>query len=134
MLLDLHSVHPSSSQILEYWYIYTTHVDPITKILHAPSFGKKLLVAKDNLQSLDDSMAALMFSIYFAAVTTLSADETQKRFFESRDILLHRFKLAIEKALAQTNFLGSPNIMTLQALVIYLVRYHGLSRLILLLL
>ena len=120
--VNLQYLHPPSSQILEYWHIYATNVDPITKIIHAPSFACSLMAVKDNLQLLDSSMEALMFSIYFAAATSTSSTEIQIRFSETKDTLLQRFKFAMEKALARANFLSSRNIMTLQALVIYLVR------------
>ena len=119
--VNLQYLHPPSGQILEYWHIYAANVDPVTKIIHAPSFTWRLMSVKDNLQLLDSSMEALMFSIYFAAVTSTSAVEIQLRFSETKDTLLQRFKLAMEKALAKANFLSSRNIMTLQALVIYLV-------------
>jgi hypothetical protein len=123
--VNLQYLHPSSGQILEYWHIYATNVDPVTKIIHAPSFAGRLMAVKDNLQLLDSGMEVLMFSIYFAAVTSTCAVEIQLRFSETKETLLQRFKLAMEKGLAKANFMSSRNIMTLQALVIYLVRWNS---------
>ena len=115
--------YPSSSELLEYWHIYMADVDPVTKILHVPSFGRKLIEAKDNLQSLDAGMQALVFSVGFAAVTSMSPTQAQTRLGESKDARLQRLKTAIEKALTRANFINSPNIISLQALVIYLVKF-----------
>lgn len=123
--VSLQYLHPSSGQILEYWHIYATNVDPETKIIHVPSFAGRIMAVKDNLQLLDSSMEALMFSIYFAAVTSTSAVEIQLRFSEAKETLLQRFKRAMEKALAKADFMSSRNIMSLQALVIYLVGLFG---------
>lgn len=121
-MVDTHDIYPSSSELLEYWHIFMADVDPITKILHVPSFGRKLIEIKDNLPSLDPGMEALVLSICFAAVTSMSPTQVQTRLGESKDTRLQRFKTAIEKALTRANFLNCPNVVCLQALIIYLVQ------------
>ncbi|KAF2102921.1 hypothetical protein NA57DRAFT_14135, partial [Rhizodiscina lignyota] len=113
-------LHPPSSQILEYWQIFTVNIDPVTKVLHVPSFGSHIMEAKLNLQALDVGLEALMFAVYFAAVTSLTPSECQMRFGEGKETLLARYKVAVEKALGKSNLLTSQNIMTLQALTLYL--------------
>lgn len=120
--MDTHDIYPSSSELLEYWHIYMADVDPVTKILHVPTFGRQLIEVKDNLQSLDAGMQALVLSICFAAVTSMSPTQVQTRLGESKDARLQRFKTAIEKALMRANFLNLPSIISLQALIIYLVQ------------
>jgi hypothetical protein len=119
---NLASLHPPGTHVLEYWHIYTARVDPMIRILHTPSFTKSLLAAKDNVQQLDKGMEALMFSIYFAAVTSSPAAEIELRLSRSKESLLRQFKDAVKIALANAGFMTSRNIMTLQALVIYMVR------------
>lgn len=97
------------------------NVDPMTKLLHAPSFGKKLMETKHCLYSLDKGFEALVFSIYFAVVTSMPAGEVEVRFGETKVKLLQRFEFAVKQALVRANFLGSHSFVTLQALTLYLV-------------
>lgn len=61
---------------------------------------------------------ALESAIYFAALCTLSPDE-----IEDRDVQLMRYRSATEASLTRAGLLTTTNIVTLQAFVIYLVRY-----------
>lgn len=118
---SLYQLHPPSNQILEYWQIFTVNVDPVTKILHVPTFGSHIMEAKLDLQTLDIGLEALLFAVYFAAVTSLTTSECQMRFNEGKESLLARYRVAVEKALSKSNLLTSQNMMTLQALTLYLV-------------
>jgi hypothetical protein len=118
---SLYSLHPPASQILEYWQIFTVNIDPVTKILHVPTFGHIIMEAKLNLQALDSGLEAVLFAVYFATITSLTPSECQMRFAESKETLLARYKVAVEKALGKCNLLTSQNLSTLQALTLYLV-------------
>lgn len=72
-------------------------------------------------------MQALMFAIYFAAITSLTPDECMIQFGEQKDDLLKRYRFGTEQALAHAELLNSMEMVTLQALVIYLVRALCLS-------
>lgn len=126
---SLYALHPPASQVLEYWQIFTINIDPVTKILHVPSFGGHIMEAKLNLQNLDIGLEALMFAVYFAAVTSLTPSECQMRFGESKETLLARYRVAVEKSLGKSNLLTSQNMMTLQALTLYLVSVRKSSSL-----
>ena len=120
--IDTHKIYPSSSELFEYWHIYTANVDPVTKILHVPSLGRTLVEIKDNLLSLDASMQALVLSMCFAAVSSMSPGEVQTRFGETKDTRLQKLKQATENGLTRANFQQSKDTNTLQALMVYLVR------------
>jgi len=66
-------------------------------------------------------MEALMFSIYFAAVTSMSDEEVQSTFAEDKAILLNKFHNATQQALVNAGFMRSTEITVLQALFLYLV-------------
>lgn len=66
-------------------------------------------------------MQALMFAIYFAAVTSLTPEECIVQFGEHKQELLARYRYGTEQALVQAQLLNSSEMVTLQALVIYLV-------------
>ncbi len=63
-----------------------------------------------------------MFSIYYAAVTSLSQEECIRLFRVDRDRLLAHYKHGTEAALTNADFLNSMDLVTLQAFVIFLVR------------
>lgn len=119
--VDLKSLHPSQSEILNYWHIYTLRVEPMTRLLHPPSFSPKLLAASSNPSLVARGTEALMFSIYYAAINAMDASDVQLRFASSKDELLTRFETGVLQALAKANLMASRDLHTLQALVIYLV-------------
>lgn len=73
-------------------------------------------------------MQALMFAIYFAAITSLTHEECTLQIGEHKEELLARYRYGTEQALVQAQLLNSSEMVTLQALVIYLVCiYFGLA-------
>ena len=61
-----------------------------------------------------------MFAIYAAAVTTLKDDDCKQKFCEARKTLLSRYISATEAALSRAKFMGTTNLVVLQALVLHL--------------
>ncbi|KAL8704656.1 MAG: hypothetical protein Q9201_002190 [Fulgogasparrea decipioides] len=131
--VNLRSLHPTPVQIETMCFIYMTNVDPINKILHKPTLRKFISGAKDHLDSMPggSKMQALMFAMYFAAVTSLTPEECMIQFGEHKKDLLSRYRYGTEQALIQAELLNSMEMVTLQALVIYLIciRCHDDSRL-----
>lgn len=123
MIEEAQQTHPpiALDQMLQFWHVFVTRVDPLTKVIHRPSFEKKLFTVKNNIHAMDQSVSTLMYSIYFAAVKATSASEAQLRFGESRDLLLDRFQTAIDRSLAAAQVSSTPDFTTLQALVLYIV-------------
>ncbi|KAI4175553.1 MAG: hypothetical protein LQ343_001544 [Gyalolechia ehrenbergii] len=131
--VELRSLHPSPAQIETLCLIYVVNVDPISRVLHKPTLRKFISGAKDHLDSMPggSKMQALMFAIYFAAITSLTPDECMIQFGEQKDDLLKRYRFGTEQALAHAELLNSMEMVTLQALVIYLIciRCHDDTRL-----
>lgn len=69
--VDLRSLHPLPSQIPYMWQVYQENVDPIVKVLHVPTVDKLVKETRKNLDSLTPANEALMFAIYFAAITSM---------------------------------------------------------------
>ena len=111
--------HPPARQIFEYWHLFVTRIDPMLKIIHCPSFARKLFAATDNLHAMDPVTESLIFSIYHAAVSTCTPREARKQFGEHRDTLLQRYGRIIEATLAENYSI--PSLESVQALVLYLV-------------
>ena len=64
---------------------------------------------------------ALLFAIYYAAITTLSPEEVVNCFQDTKENLLNKFRAGTERALVNANFLVECDVGMLQALVIFLV-------------
>lgn len=62
-----------------------------------------------------------MFAIYGAAVMSLKDDECKQRLCEPRKTLLSRYISATKAALSRAKFMGTINLVVLQALVLHLL-------------
>ncbi|KAL8695544.1 MAG: hypothetical protein Q9224_003367, partial [Gallowayella concinna] len=122
--IDLRFLHPNPIHIESMCTIYLHNVDPISRILHKPTLRKFISGAKDHLDTMPggSKMQALMFAMYFAAITSLTPEECMASFGEEKHQLLARYRFGTEQALVQADILNSMEMVTLQALVIYLVR------------
>ena len=115
------SLHPPSEYIPKYWQIYKENVDPLVKIIHIPSMEPTILEAKGRLDKIHRGLEALLFAIYYGAVTSMWPEETRAEFGEEKNDLLARFRFGIEQALARADFLQSDEYIVLQAFVIFLI-------------
>ena len=120
---DLRSLHPFASGIAFLCITYFQNVDPLVKILHRPTVQVAISAAADNLTAgpIEPSQEALMFSMYFVAVTSLSQEQCLAALGQDREKLLAQFKYGAETALANARFLTSTELKSLQAFVIYVV-------------
>ena len=119
--VDVLSLHPLPNQIAAYWETYKDRVDPLVKVLHIPSIEPTVLSAASHLSNLSKGFESLLFTIYYAAVTSLDPAQCQQKFAEEKPVLLARYRFGIEQALARANFLTTEEIVVLQAFVIFLI-------------
>ena len=119
--VDLLSLHPMPGQIQQYWETYKDRVDPLLKVLHMPTTEPTVLSAASHLGNLSKGFEALLFAIYYGAVTSVSAADCLLMFGEEKGVLLSRYRFAVEQALARANFLTTEEIVVLQAFVIFLI-------------
>ena len=119
--VDMLSLHPLPQQVPLYWKTFKENVDPLVKVLHIPTIEPTIHRAASHLSNLSRGFEALMFAIYYGAVTSLSAQDCHARFGEEKPLLLARYRFAIEQALARANFLITEEIIVLQALVVFLI-------------
>ncbi|KAK7734976.1 hypothetical protein SLS53_007753 [Cytospora paraplurivora] len=80
----------------------------------------QLVEAAANPARISKPLEALMFSIYFIAVTSMTDEEVQDTFKEDRNRLLSRYHHGTQQALINAGFMRSPELVVLQAYVIYL--------------
>nr|POF17513.1 bikaverin cluster transcription factor bik5 [Quercus suber] len=119
--VDMLSLHPLPTQIESYWETYVDRVDPLCKVLHIPTLRPVVLKAASHLNNLSKSFECLMFTIYYAATTSLTPEECAKLLGEQRQVLLSRYRFGVEQALARANFLTTEEIVVLQAFVVFLI-------------
>ena len=115
------SRHPPPERIHQLWQIFIENVDPLTKVVHVPTLRPAIQKAASNIPTIPRSFEALMFAIYGAAVMTLKDDECKQRFYEPRKNLLSRYISATKAALSRAKFMGTINLVVLQALVLHLL-------------
>lgn len=127
---SLREFHPSLEQIPVYWGIYKENVDPLLKIFHRPSAEKTILEASQDLDHVSKPLEVMMFAIYFAAVTSLSAEECMTIFAFEKQAGLKKYRFAFEQALARASFLSTQELVVLQSFALFLncVRRYDDSR------
>lgn len=113
--------HPPSEIAWRLVERYFESVDVVLKILHRPS---TLVVIRQFLDgsSLEPSQEALMFAMYFGAVTSFNREDCLEALGEERSSLASRYRASVEIALASADYLNAESLECLQAFTIYVVR------------
>ncbi|KAL8634535.1 MAG: hypothetical protein Q9228_007870, partial [Teloschistes exilis] len=123
--LELRSQHPVPDQGLRLWQAFLDNVNPLTKIIHAPTAQDIVLSATRNPNELSSATEAFMFAIYSSAVCSLSNTECEKVTGQTRSALLYRLLGATRQALVNAGFLKTSNLIVLQAYTLFLFSmYH----------
>lgn len=96
----------------------------VLKILHRPTLTKLVedFATPHREAAVDKDTETLLFAMYFVAVTSLSAEACLADLGETRAVLVARYRLATEVALARADYLNSSQIEPLQAFALYIVR------------
>lgn len=115
------SLHPPAVQIFQLWQIYLDNVNPLLKLTHTPTLQGQLIEAAANPSKISKPLEALLFSIYFIAIVSLNDEEALETFKEDKTRLISRYHRGTQQALINAGFMRSPDIVVLQAFVIYLV-------------
>ncbi|KAF7537706.1 hypothetical protein G7054_g3525 [Neopestalotiopsis clavispora] len=120
-------LHPPAFQIQYLLDMFFDRVDPIVKILHRPTILK--MVARGT-SKLSPGQEALLFSIYFSAITSMSADECMTHFGQEQLSLFKHYQIEVERALAAADYLSNNELECLQSLLLYIacLRVHNESR------
>ncbi|KAI0377669.1 fungal-specific transcription factor domain-containing protein [Hypomontagnella monticulosa] len=115
--------HPEPEHIRFLTATFFTNVDMILKILHRPTIQAALLAHADGPEygrsQLAPETEALFFSIYHAAVASLSNGACQTHLGRRREDLLRGYAAAVEHLLSRADYLNSTSLETLQALTLY---------------
>ncbi len=113
--------HPEPRHIFRLWQVFVESVNPLTKILHVPTFQQRLMDASWALDSLPTPTEAIMFAVYTLAITAMRPEECQQLFGESHTTLLNRYRTATIRALVSAGLLTTRDLDVFQAFVLFLV-------------
>lgn len=100
---------------------YEENVAPLLPILHWPTVRKLVTDIVQQGHSADKITKTLMFAIYHAAAVSLPADECHRELGVGRDILLSKFRFAVQQAIAEADLLSTQSTVLLQAVVLFLM-------------
>lgn len=123
--IDVEKLRPSPGQVFSLWQVYLDRVNPLTKLIHAPTLQPHLVEATSGSQNLPKNVEALLFSIYSMATISLTESECSSILGSSKDAALGRFSAGVRITLLRVEFLKSHDLTTLQALVLHLVLQNG---------
>ena len=124
---ELKAMHPRPLIIFRLWQVFLDNINPLTKLLHAPTVQQHLLDASANLEKISREWEALMFAIYLSAIQSMSTHECQNVMGEAKGVLVRRYHAAVRSALLRANFTSSLDLLLVQAFALYLLsvrQYH----------
>ena len=114
--------HPEPRHIFRLWQVFVENVNPLTKILHVPTFQQRIFEVSWNIPSISKPTQAIMFAVYTLAITSLSPSDCLKLFDQNREILLEQYRKSTMESLITAELLSTRDIEVLQAFVLFLVR------------
>ena len=103
------------------WHIFLERVNPLTKVIHAPSLQAHVIQAATDISTLPMKYQALLFSMFLMATVSLSEEECRRTLNMSRRDALAKFTAGTRKALIKVDFMRNYEMPILQALVLYVV-------------
>ncbi|KAH6970980.1 fungal-specific transcription factor domain-containing protein [Ilyonectria sp. MPI-CAGE-AT-0026] len=118
-------VTPTPVQIFKLWQIFLERVNPLTKLIHAPSLQPLVVEASNDHTSIPQNAQALLFSIYSVATISLTETESAQVLKMPKEKALLRFASGAKAAFMRAKFMEKYDLMTLQAVVLYLLSLHG---------
>ncbi|KAJ5885107.1 hypothetical protein N7495_009617 [Penicillium taxi] len=123
---DLREYHPLPSQIPFLLDVFAANVNAYAQVIHLPTVTKMIRDLRGDMTRLTPANEALVFSIYYATVTSMEEDDININFGTTKAELNLKYRLGLEHALAKADFLNMPNLVLVQALTIFLflVRRH----------
>ena len=122
--IKLINMHPPAMQVMQLWQVYLNNVDPLLKLTHTPTLQKRVIEACGKISSglsVDEELEALLFSIYFISVNSLTEAETLASFGTPKSSLQARYHVASQQALLNVNLMRTLDLTVLQAYVLHLV-------------
>jgi hypothetical protein len=77
--VDLTGLHPLPAQGSFLWQIYLENIEPLVKVLHIPTMSRLMTQVRRGEHDLRPGDEALVFAIYYSAVTSMETQEVSLR-------------------------------------------------------
>jgi len=74
---SLTALHPQPLHIFRLWQTFLDNVNPLSKVIHAPTVQHQILEASANLEKVSRSMESLMFAIYATSVNSMDKKQCE---------------------------------------------------------
>jgi hypothetical protein len=87
----LEYLRPPTAQLPFIWQKYLENVDPLIKIMHAPTVQKKIMSISRGRGILSPPNECMVFAIYYATVVTMTEAECQAEFNDCKIEVLKRY-------------------------------------------
>lgn len=111
--MDLSKYHPLLSHSAFLWSVYQENVEPLVKLVHVPQVDIILREARKSSSSLSPADEALVFAIYFSALTSLEPEEVSgcnKSEFMIGYLVLTRLRLLRTSTRQRMNSLANTDL------------------------
>lgn len=119
-LSSLHEYHPSPAMSHLLLNVFEENIAPIIMIIHKPALRSLIQTSWTNHEELDKSSEALVFSVYFAAVSSMTPEQCLIQLGEDHAVVVKRYRFAVEQALARAGLFHTHKLLVLQAAVLFL--------------
>ncbi|KAF4334009.1 fungal specific transcription factor factor domain protein [Fusarium beomiforme] len=134
-------LHAFPSQLPIIWQIYIENVDHYSKILHVPTFAKRIQDLQGDFSRMTPGMEALMFAITMSAINSMSNEDVSEprplpplfpmtrradknkvkiKLHAEKSDLVARYRTGTEIALARADFINTTELDVIQAFSIFL--------------
>ncbi|CCF40614.1 fungal specific transcription factor [Colletotrichum higginsianum] len=110
---------PSAHTINVLWDVFLDRVDPVTKIIHAPTFRMRVVEAANNFTNTPLATLALLFSVFLTASGSLSEHEHWEKLSLCKSDAVAEYTLGLKRALTEMNYLKNHNLDVLRSLALY---------------
>lgn len=127
-----HIALPSSDARTRLLQLYRLRVDTVYKVLHWPTVLATIDATHESPMAgsprESQPVQILQWSIYFMAMCSITNEEAKEMDLGDRPSVLQNYRVTVEGLLAKSNLLRTPNLIILQAFVIYLVSNLSIAK------
>ncbi|OHX00956.1 fungal specific transcription factor domain-containing protein, partial [Colletotrichum incanum] len=110
---------PPAHAINILWRVFLDRVDPVTKVIHVPTFRMRVVDAMNNFTNVPLDTLALLFSIFLTASGSLSQQEHWDKLGWSKSDAIADSTFGLKLALTEINYLKNHNMEVLRSLALY---------------
>ncbi|SPO06952.1 uncharacterized protein DNG_09646 [Cephalotrichum gorgonifer] len=123
--LSICDTYPEPVHAFRLWQIFLERVNPLVKVIHAPSVQPHIVEAASGTWNVPPNYKPLLFAIFNMGVFSLNDSECRQMLGMSRESALKKFSAGVRAALMEAHFMSTYDLCILQALVLYLVSLQG---------